>query len=126
MTFSKQFIEIMDALAEKVGIIIDWTSKNIVPYMENLVERFIKYETYTSLIWLILGAIILAICIIALIAAFKDDIDTGGIASLILFIPILVGIAMVVNQTIDIVEGNTIPEKTIMEFIKYNTDILDK
>ena len=126
MTFSKQFIEIMDALAEKVGIIIDWTSKNIVPYMENLVERFIKYETYTSLIWLILGAIILAICIIALIAAFKDDIDTGGIASLILFIPILVGIAMVVNQTIDIVEVNNIPEKTIMEFIKYNTDILDK
>lgn len=126
MTFSKQFIEIMDALAEKLGIIIDWTSKNIVPYMENLLERFIKYETYTSLVWLILGAIILAICIIALIAAFKDDIDTGGIASLILFIPILVGIAMVVNQTIDIVEVNTIPEKTIMEFIKYNTDILDK
>ena len=126
MTFSKQFIEIMDALAEKLGIIIDWTSKNIVPYMENLLKRFIKYETYTSLVWLILGAIILAICIIALIAAFKDDIDTGGIASLILFIPILVGIAMVVNQTIDIVEVNTRPEKTIMEFIKYNTDILDK
>lgn len=123
MTFSKQFIEIMDAIAEKFGIIIDWTSKNIVPYMENLLERFIKYETYTSLVWLILGAIILAICIIALIAAFKDDTDTGSIASLILFIPILVSIMMIVNQSIDIVEVNTIPEKTIIEYIKYNTDI---
>lgn len=126
MTFSKQFIEIMDALAEKVGIIIDWTSKNIVPYMENLVERFIKYETYTSLVWLILGAIIFIVCLIALIAAFKEDVDTGALASFILCIPILVSIMMIVNQSIDIVEVNTIPEKTIMEFIKYNTDILDK
>ena len=126
MTFSKHFIEIMDALAEKVGIIIDWTSKNIVPYMENLVERFIKYETYTSLVWLILGAIIFIVCLIALIAAFKEDVDTGALASFILCIPILVSIMMIVNQSIDIVEVNTIPEKTIMEFIKYNTDILDK
>ena len=123
MTFSDQFIKIMDAIADKLGIVIDWTSKNVIPYMENLLERFIKYETYTSIVWLVLGAIILLLCIIALIAAFKEDVEIGEVASLILSIPILVGIAMVINQTIDIVEVNTIPEKTIMEFIDYHTDI---
>ena len=91
--------------------------------MENLLERFIKYETYTSIVWLVLGAIILLLCIIALIAAFKEDVEIGELASLILSIPILVGIAMVINQTMDIIEVNTIPEKTIIEFIDYHTDI---
>ena len=123
MTFSDQFIQIMDAIADKLGIVIDWTSKNVIPYMENLLERFIKYETYTSIVWLVLGAIILLLCIIALIAAFKEDVEIGELASLILSIPILVGIAMVTNQTMDIIEVNTIPEKTIIEFIDRNTDI---
>ena len=123
MTFSEQFIQIMDAIADKLGIVIDWTSKNVIPYMENLLERFIKYETYASIVWLILGAIILLLCIIALIAAFKEDVEIGKVASLILSIPILVGIAMVINQTMDIIEVNTIPEKTIIEFIDRNTDI---
>ena len=123
MTFSEQFIQIMDAIANKLGIVIDWTSKNVIPYMENLLERFIKYETYTSIVWLVLGAIILLLCIIALIAAFKEDVEIGEVASLILSIPILVGIAMVINQTMDIIEVNTIPEKTIIEFIDYHTDI---
>ena len=123
MTFSEQFIQIMDAIADKLGIVIDWTSKNVIPYMENLLERFIKYETYTSIVWLVLGAIILLLCIIALIAAFKEDVEIGELASLILSIPILVGIAMVTNQTMDIIEVNTIPEKTIIEFIDRNTDI---
>ena len=123
MTFSEQFIQIMDAIANKLGVVIDWTSKNVIPYMENLLERFIKYETYTSIVWLVLGAIILLLCIIALIAAFKEDVEIGEVASLILSIPILVGIAMVINQTMDIIEVNTIPEKTIIEFIDYHTDI---
>lgn len=123
MTFSDQFIKIMDAIVDKLGIVIDWTSKNVIPYIQNLLERFIKYETYTSIAWLVLGAIILVLCIIALIAAFREDVNTYVVDSFVLCILAIVGIIMIIGQTIDIIEVNTIPEKTIMEFIDYHTDI---
>ena len=44
MSFSSQFIEVLDALCEKFGIAIDWTSKNVMPYVTDLDARIITYE----------------------------------------------------------------------------------
>ena len=34
MSFSENFINIMDAIGKQLGIAIDWTSQKVVPYKE--------------------------------------------------------------------------------------------
>lgn len=52
MEISKQIIEVLDTLCEKFGIAIDWTSKNILPYIEQLLGKFINWEIATSIFWI--------------------------------------------------------------------------
>lgn len=49
MEFSQNLIAIIDDLCQKVGIVLDWSSENILPYLKTLVERFIKFEISTSI-----------------------------------------------------------------------------
>lgn len=118
MTFSDQFIKILDALCDKIGITVDWTSANIMPYLQDLVQRFVKYETYTSLFWLFLGLMTVIIFLICAYKEAKKDYSDGALVSTCVAVAI-VGIIMSVSQVIDIIEVNTIPEKTIMEYVKY-------
>lgn len=32
----EEIIKVLDALAEKFGLAIDWTSNNVIPYLETL------------------------------------------------------------------------------------------
>lgn len=55
---SEEIIKVLDNLCEKFGIAIDWTSQNVVPYLKELVGRFINYEVVTSIFWIIVGVIV--------------------------------------------------------------------
>ena len=61
MSFSSQFIEVLDALCAKFGIVIDWTSQNVVPYLTGLAARIITYEIWTSAAWIVIAAILFLI-----------------------------------------------------------------
>ena len=82
MSLSKEIIEILDYLGRKFGIAIDWTSENVVPYIEDLCARYIKFEIYTSIMWIVLcvgimalAGIIWIICgVILIINAFLNII----------------------------------------------------
>lgn len=37
-------VEIINALAEKFGIVVDWTNQNVMPYMEDLMQRIVNFE----------------------------------------------------------------------------------
>lgn len=41
---SEQIIKILEYMGEKIGIAIDWTQKNVLPYAEDLARRFITYN----------------------------------------------------------------------------------
>lgn len=118
MTFSKQFIEIMDAIGDKIGIAIDWTSDNVTPYLQDLLVRFVKYETLTNTVWIVLTLIIIIGCAMCIRKGFKSDVDTGASVSFVLLLPIFISAIMLVNCTLKIIEVNTIPEKTIMRYVK--------
>ena len=36
-------IQIIDALSEKLGIVIDYTVDNVIPYVEDLIPRYRKH-----------------------------------------------------------------------------------
>lgn len=60
---SDEIIKILDALAEKFGIMVDWSQQNIQPYLQDLMHRVIQYNLATSVIWVIFYISIMAICL---------------------------------------------------------------
>jgi hypothetical protein len=65
MTFSEQFKEIFELICDKIGVAIDWTQENIVPYVMDLCKRYVAYNIIETVLWilfsiaLIIGVIIL-------------------------------------------------------------------
>jgi hypothetical protein len=132
MTVSEQIIQVVDALCEKFGIVVDWTGKNVLPYIETLCGKLITYKISTSIVWIVLAILISVGSIIGakkLAPIFKKgleiddrnyDIDwhigTGfaiaGLAALNLGMVILV-----VVQVMDIIKCTTFPEMYIFEYI---------
>ena len=58
MDTSEQIIKVIDNLCEKFGIAIDWTSNNMLPYIQQLGDKIVKYDLYTSVFWLVLCILI--------------------------------------------------------------------
>lgn len=45
---SNQVIQVLDNLCEKFGIVIDWTSENVMPYLMELFSRYRLYLILTT------------------------------------------------------------------------------
>lgn len=54
MKVSEQIIQVLDALGEKIGIAVNWTSENVVPVAQQICERYIRYEIVMSILWMVL------------------------------------------------------------------------
>lgn len=66
---SQEIIKVLDNLAQKFGIAIDWTNQNILPYLQDLMSRYISLQNAYAIIWIVISAIIL---IISFIIMFKS------------------------------------------------------
>lgn len=132
MTVSEQIIQVIDVLCAKVGIAIDWTSENALPYVGVLCEKLVKYEIGTSIAQMIIF-IILSICSIVaakkLSPMFKSGIEEQGfydcgwtvgawfaVAALIIFN--IVTICVVGQQIMDIIKCVTFPEMYVFEYVR--------
>lgn len=120
MTVSSEIIEVLDYLGEKFGIAIDWTSNNVLPYLQALVDKFIKWEISTSILWIAIATFIIAMIIILMnLKGFrKINEDTYGMLWTFAGILILGFFAIICFQIFDIVECNVFPEKVLYDFIK--------
>lgn len=47
---SNEVIKVLDHICDKFGIAIDWSSSNVMPYLQDLMVRMTKYVTYTSIL----------------------------------------------------------------------------
>lgn len=68
---SSQIIDVINELCSKFGIAIDWSQKNVQPYLESLVVKAVNYELYTSIMWIVIGAILIGIGLFYLSKANK-------------------------------------------------------
>ena len=117
---SDEIVKILDDLGQRFGIVIDWSSENAMPYLQDLVGRFTSYEIATSIMWLTIGMIFLLVGIIFSIKIVKSenrDIHGAALFSVILA---LIGVVMVVYQISDMITCYTIPEKMIFEYMNYS------
>ena len=136
MNISDEIIKVLDALCEKFGMAVDWTSNNIVPYLQQLSEKYIRYEISTSIVWIILWIILLGIAIKLGIPTTKKCMEKYksclkynyyaiaaqfcGFASGVV---ILVAVIVITVQCFDIVTCLTLPEKMILREVQtiYNS-----
>lgn len=127
MEMATQIIEVIDALCQKFGIAIDWTSDNILPYVEDLVKNAVRYELYTSLLYSIIFAIGMAILIVFtwLIwcwlkkdePADDESIGIAGTFFVIFLICSIICFVLLLNQLVDIITCFTFPEKVVYDMI---------
>lgn len=127
---SDEIIKVLDIIADKFGLAVDWTSSNVIPYIEQLCGKYVNYEIATSIIWLLFGIG----CLILGKYLFKkikicyekcDDMDSddlyswGCIGAGIGFgVAIIVGLIVIMCQAFDIITCFTFPEKIIINELK--------
>ncbi len=127
---SEEIIKVLDALAEKFGLVIDWTAVNVIPYIKELCIKCVNYEIATSTIWMLFG---IGFLIMGGILFKKkkyyheksdcdnkdnqasDDVEMIGMG---FRISIIVGLIITICQLFDIVTCFIIPEKIIIEQLK--------
>lgn len=123
MTVSEQIIQVLDALGEKFGFAIDWTSENVIPYVETLCTKLISYEIWTSVAWM---GIVAILAIVAIVRAIKrpfmdccvDDDIPGGMFTLVCYMTIMAAVFIIGTQIFDIIKCVTFPEMYIFEYIQ--------
>ena len=122
MSLSTEVIKILDDICKRFGIVIDWTSANVIPYLEQLVIKYINYEIATSVIWFISGVMFIIIGIKLANSGKKvyDENGDGDLISLYYAFSLIsgvIGASMCLYQTFDIITCLTFPEKILFEEI---------
>ena len=132
MTVSEQIIQVIDDLCEKFGIAVNWTSENVIPYIELLCGKLVKYEIVTSIASLIFSIAIIILCGI-LFKKFNPIFKAGcernseecGIgwilgsvfAGIGLVILLTTSISDICMQVEDIIKCITFPELYVFEYV---------
>ena len=120
MTVSAQVIEVLDALCGKMGIVIDWTSENVIPYIVELAGKYIKFEIATS-------TTLLVVSIAFLISGWKfslwahkkvDDVECSIVVFVGMLFATIAFFAIIGQQIFDIIKCITIPELILFEKVQ--------
>lgn len=64
MEVSDQIIKVLDKIAEQIGLAVDWTQENIIPYVKDLLAR---YATMQIILNIVAGGIYLSLIIISVV-----------------------------------------------------------
>ena len=120
MTVSSEIIEVLDYLGEKFGIAIDWTSNNVLPYLQTLIDKFIKWEISTSIVWIVIATfVIVAMIVLINLKGIREiNEETYGMLWIPIIFLIIVSFIVICIQIFDIIECNVFPEKALYDFIK--------
>ena len=114
MQISNEIIQVLEYLAEKIGITIDWTNNNVLPYVEQLCKKFIEWEYGTSMTWIIIAACFSVVMF--LFAVFAKGLD--GFGWFCFWVTLVISIIIICVQVFDMVECRLFPEKTIYDYIQ--------
>lgn len=131
MKVSEQIIQVLEYLCEKFGIVVDWNADNVLPVVQKLCEKYIRWEIATSVVWMVLGVMFLTVGFISLSkakAAFKRCVNDEETECDELVIPFtciftvvgfVAGVIIISTQVFDITKCCALPELQVYEYIRY-------
>lgn len=125
---SEQIIEVLNVLCDKFGLAIDWTEQNVLPYAQELAEKMVSYELWTSIMLMFLYGLGTFLCLFIgwritkmKIFDWHEGIYLPSIVMTLTLCGFILGIVstiVIVEQTMDIITCLTFPEKIIFEIIQ--------
>lgn len=131
---SEEVIKILDDLSQRFGIAIDWSSQNILPYLQDLMTRLIQYKNVQAILWIVVSVIMFIVTGIVLkvvlkyIGKYYDSLDSHlydedralakGLAWFIAGIFIFAFILVMILNIRGLIQNICLPEATIIEYIK--------
>lgn len=132
MVVSDQIIQVLDALCEKFGVVIDWTSANIIPYLTTLMGKLTQWEIWTSVAVIGIYVVLTLISIVGikkLAPVFKKNIENqrsceydwefaSALAIIGLCVWYLTTVLVISIQIMDIIKCCTFPEMYVFEYIQ--------
>lgn len=115
VSMTKEFIEVVDYVCDKFGIVIDWSNGELVPYLQSLMDKIINYKSGIAWLWIIIAIITLILGIVCFI--YDHYNGEGGWAFLgALLVTGAVVIAIVNAYTL--ITCNTFPEKVVFDYLE--------
>lgn len=128
---SEEIIKVLDDLGKRLGIAIDWSNQNIIPYLQDLMSRFVTLQNSKAITWIILcliGFIIGIILIIKLNKWKKSEKFDNSYSSddsfvfytslcLMIFFQIVFLIILLCNL-FGLYQNIFMPEFTMLQYIK--------
>ena len=116
ISFSDELIKTFDYLLSQFGIAVDWTSENVIPYLQTLAEKLVRFEINTSIMWLVVGVVVLTVGVWIFVKDIKDW--DSGVFILGAILIIVAGIVCCC-QVYDIIKCVSFPELYVFEYIKH-------
>lgn len=128
---SEEIIKVIDELGKRFGIVIDWSNQNIMPYLQELLKRFICYQNITACVWIIIS-IAMTICGGIMLKflnkwrksdgynsdSYDDDELLAVLGYTFSILIIALGIGLIIGNTLGIVKNICMPEMVVYEYIK--------
>lgn len=131
MVLSEQMIDILNKFSTEYGITIDWSDHSLSSYVEELMDKIVKYEIATSVAWicimvcLTIGFFFISYILHKMAVKKYDEYDYDyAIAWFVTFSWIIFGciafasIFVIVHQIFDITTCLTLPEKYLYKVIQ--------
>lgn len=128
---SEEIIKVLDELGKRFGIVIDWSSKNIIPYLQELLKRFICYQNITACVWIIvsIAMTISGFVMIKFLNKWRksenfdsdyyvDDELLAIVGYIFSICMIALGIGLIIGNIFRIAKNICMPEMVVYEYIK--------
>ena len=137
---SEEILKVIDELAKRFGVAIDWTSENVMPQVTEMAERFVSYRIAVHSAGVAIGIALLIASVMGIRWMRKDfeevkktkkdgffyESFSWGIvctgwaptAIIILIIAILLGGIAFFDNVFDVIKLVTIPELYIVEYLE--------
>lgn len=110
---------------------VHWTSSNVIPYLNQLCDKYINYEIATSIVWMTLGLLLFLAGIVCYRIVYKnkdwgivhyntmpDDYTARGFIYIGVISIFMISMTMITIQILDIITCVTFPEKIIINELK--------
>lgn len=80
----EELCNVIDKIAEKIGVAIDWSSENVMPYIQDIMQRYRAMSIIETIIIMAVCAKIITICIIVAVKMIKGIINGfhNGVSSI--------------------------------------------
>ncbi len=128
---SEEIIKVLDELGKRFGIVIDWSNQNIIPYLQELLKRFICYRNITACVWITIsiaitiGGVVMLEFLNKWIKSdnynrdnFNDDEALAAVGYIFSICIIALGIGLIIGNILGIAKNIYMPEMVVYEYIK--------